>query len=231
LANALVDNDLIEKMARWQCLDHLPPSLSVEHEAVLVLGVLRYVVGARLRRTHGEPVCRPLMEFLDLVSVLEPSEDEVSLAASIEEISLAEGLDIDVGESQLFAVALMRAETMVATGDKRAVCSCAGIEPDFPEIAGLRGRIISTEQVLARLLGLLDHGALRARVCADKSADKTAEICFCCSSEDVPVADVLSALESYQKDLAKRSKHYTLASLERLSLSLNRKRIPIRCVV
>ena len=214
MANALVDNDLIEKMARWQCLDHLPPSLSVDHKAVLVLGALRYVVGARLSRTHGEPVCRPLMEFLDLVSVLEPTENEISLAASIEEISLAEGLDIDVGESQLFAVALMRAETMVATGDKRAVCSCAGIEPNFPEIAGLRGRIISTEQVLARLLGLLDHGAVRARVCADKSADKTAEICFSCSREDVPVADVLSALESYQKDLAKRSKHYTLASLD-----------------
>ena len=148
------------------------------------------------------------------MSVLEPTEDEISLAASIEEISLSEGLDIDVGESQLFAVALTRAETIVATGDKRAVCSCAGMEPSLPEIAGLRGRIISTEQVLARLLDLLDYGALRARICADKSADKTAVICFSCSGVGVPVADVLSALESYQKDLAKRSMHYTSASLD-----------------
>ncbi|MFN4159459.1 MAG: hypothetical protein ACK4GO_13780 [Gemmobacter sp.] len=153
------------------------------------------------------------MDFLDAVSVLEPTEDEVSLAASIEEISLAEGLDIDVGESQLFAVALMRSDTLVATGDKRAVCSCSGIEPGFPEIAGLRGRIISTEQVLARLLDLIDHEALRARVCADREADKTAEICFSCSKEAVPVAEVLSALESYQKDLATRSMYYTSDSL------------------
>lgn len=213
MPNALVDNDLIEKMARWRCLDHLPPSLSVNHEGLLVLGALRYVVGARLRRTHGEAIYRPLLEFLDAVSVLEPTEDEISLAASIEEISLAGGSDVDVGESQLFAVALMRADTMVATGDKRAVCSCAGIELDFPRIAGLRGRIISTEQVLARLLGLLDHEALRARVCADREADKTAEICFSCSREAAPVADVLAALESYQKDLATRSMHYTSDSL------------------
>ena len=213
MPNALVDNDLIEKMARWRCLDHLPPSLSIKHEALLVLGALRYVVGARLSRTHGEPVYQPLLEFLEAVSVLEPTEDEILLAASIEEIALAGALDLDVGESQLFAVALMRADTMVATGDKRAVCSCAGIEMGFPEIAGLRGRIISTEQVLARLLDLVDHEALRARVCADREADKTAEICFSCSRETVPVADVLAALESYQRDLAARSMHYTSHSL------------------
>ncbi len=196
-------------MAKWHCLTHLPEVLHVDSEKLFVLGALRYVVGSRLKKSHDEAVNDSFAEFLSSASELEPSEPEVSLAAAIEEASIALDVDIDVGESQLFAMAILRGNTFVASGDKRAVCGCAQIEPHCPQIEALRGKIISTEQVLAELIALVGYIELRERVCRERNADKTAAICFSCKRDEAKMEDIMAALASYQRDLAKRSHCFT----------------------
>ena len=208
MPSALVDNDLVEKMAKWLCLENVPDALSIPHESVSVLGALKYVVGSRLSKTHCDEVNSQLSEFLAAVGELEPTDSEVSLAAHIEEVSIMAGVDIDVGESQLFAVAAVRDCTRIATGDKRAVCGCASIEPHLPMIKALRGKFASTEQILAKLIELIGCPELRKRVCRERKADKTADICFACGRNAVEKDEVLEALASYQRNLAKNSSNF-----------------------
>jgi len=213
LLEALVDNDIVEKMARWSCIGDFPASLSIDTGSVAYLQSLRFVVGERLKALRPTVVYDRFEEFLTGASPVEPTEPEIDLAATIESISQQDGLDLDVGESLLIAVAIARKLRKVATGDKRAICSCPALVNRIREVESLRGCFISLEQILARLLSALGAESLRLGVCSDADADKTARICFACSQCQISDQDILQALASYQADLAKKSDYFSCQEL------------------
>jgi len=177
------------------------------------LGSLRFVIGKRLAESGNAEASDDLEVFLNAASELVPSEAELALAAKLQEVSLPKGLTLDEGESILFSAAVLRAINSVLTGDKRAICCCAHVTTSVDEIGVLKGRMISLEQLLGTLIEILGQDEVRKRVCSDKTADKTAAICFSCGAERLVEGSAMQALKSYQSDLTSKSDGFSSDTL------------------
>lgn len=213
MLKALVDNDIVEKLSRWEAADYMGRALDVDQSNIGYLETLRFVVGKRIERNGSCRAKQQLLAFLDEASAIDATDQEVALAAEIEEVAVKCELDMDTGESLLISVALVRGVAKLATGDKRAVCSCSPLARTVEDIVRLKGALISLEQILARLLAHIDSEDLRSRVCG-APCDRTASIAFGCSAVSAAKGEaILSALESYQRDLATRSEGYTNPNL------------------
>lgn len=205
-----VDNDVLIKAAQYAVLPELADRFGgPSHTAVL--GAARYVVSKRLQRdtfaaTASNPRAAAFKEYIDLAVELEPTPDEVYLATEIEEAGQLAGLALDYGESQLCAIALLRSIPIVLTGDKRAVSSLEAIISSVPGCEGLAGKVVCFEQAVASLIETVGLEALRAKICAQASADRVMAICFSCmTSAPSPGFDPMPCLESYIADLRKTS--------------------------
>ena len=177
------------------------------------LGSLRFVIGKKLVRTGNVEASEDLEAFLHAASELVPSEAELALAATLQEVPFPKGLTLDEGESILFSAAVLRELDSVLTGDKRAICCYAHVAKSVAETEALKGRLISLEQVLGTLIEVLGQNEVRRRVCSDRTADKTAAICFSCEAESLVEGSAMQALKSYQTDLASKSDGFSSDNL------------------
>lgn len=204
MTGTLVDNDILIKGACYRVLDGIAALFGAED--VGVLGQARFVVASRLVRDHrirdSDGAASHWEWFLDHVEELEPSEDEVTLAAQIEEVAARAGLQFDGGESLLTAVCILRRSTRLITGDKRAIESAEAMLPDVPALGHLEQRVLSLEQLLLLLSEELVQEQLRSKVCAEPSIDRAATACFACSSSGPFHPD---GLKSYIADLRERA--------------------------
>lgn len=209
MIKALVDNDIVEKLSLWEATDYIGQVLNVDQSSVGYLETLRFVVVKRIERSGSCGAKCQLIAFLDEATAIDATDEEVFLAAQIEEVAAQCELDLDTGESLLISVAMVRGVTKLATGDKRAVCSCSRLARSVKKISHLKGALISLEQILARLLSYISCEDLKERVCAAQ-CDRTASIVFGCLTDGTANdGAILDALESYQRDLAIRSEGYT----------------------
>ena len=213
LPDTVVDNDIVEKLCRWNSVDGLSECLETEACSIGYLGSLRFVVGKKLNRIGLSAASEQFDQFLQAVKEIDLSESELELAASILEFSDHSGLKFDVGESILFSVGILRHLQSVATGDKRAICCCKAIAEEFPVVEQLKGHLVSLEQILGTLIKIHGQNEIRSRVCSDPSVDKAAKICFACRATTFSEGDAIKALSSYQFDLAQKSGEFTHASL------------------
>ncbi|WP_227267730.1 hypothetical protein [Roseobacter weihaiensis] len=213
MLNSVVDNDVIEKLCRWESLSVISDCLELELSAVGYLGSLRFVIGKKFVGEKYSGATEDLKAFLHAASELVPTEAELHLAASLQEFPLPKGMTMDEGESILFSAAILRTLDRVLTGDKRAICGCAQIAKDAAEIATLKGRLMSLEQILGTMIEVLGQDQVRKRVCSDAKADKTAAICFSCGTENLSEGTAAQALLSYQSDLATKSDGFSSKTL------------------
>lgn len=190
-----IDNDILIKACCFGLVDAL-----VKSREIVILGAAPYVVRSRLERASlADNNDLKSTQFDDLMArcePLEPTQDELALAASIEARAQELDLPLDVGESQLTAVALRRSLEMVETGDKRAVRALGELSMHMPELAGLAGKVRCLEQiVLGCDLGLDE---LSKSICTEPDVDKTLSICFQCHlAEGDRSEDAAEGLRSY----------------------------------
>lgn len=190
-----IDNDILIKACCYGLVDEL-----VKSREIVVLGAAPYVVRSRIERAAlAENESLALAQYDDLMArceALEPTQDELALAASIEARAQELDLPLDVGESQLCAVALRRSLDMVETGDKRAIRALGELFTHMPELAGLAGKLRSLEQIV---LGCdVGVGELSKSICVEPGVDKTLSICFQCHlGVDERSGDVSAGLQSY----------------------------------
>ena len=213
LLNSVVDNDVIEKLCRWKSVSAILDCLELELSSVGYLGSLRFVVGKNLAGEENSGASEALEAFLFAASELVPTEAELHLAASLQEVSWSKNLALDEGESILFSAAVLRTLNSVLTGDKRAICSCTQIAQSIANIIVLKGRLVSLEQILGTLIECLGQDEVRNRVCSDDKADKTAATCFSCGLESLGEGNATQALLSYQSDLAGKSDGFSSETL------------------
>lgn len=213
MLNSVVDNDIVEKLCRWNSSGAIADCLEIEMSRVGFLGSLRFVIGKKLDGSGNLEASEDLKAFLRAASELVPSEAELALAATLQEVSLPKGLTLDEGESILFSAAVLRALDSVLTGDKRAICCCALVAKSVAKTGALKGRLISLEQILGTLIEFLGQDEVRKRVCSDRTADKTAAICFSCGAENLVEGSATQALKSYQSDLASKSDGFSSDTL------------------
>jgi hypothetical protein len=200
------DNDVLLKAVCYGLTADFWPGAGVLR-TVFVLGAARYVVAQRVgRATLRKPRAEARAEFLSLlasVTELEPTIEEIGLAASIEVAAQRAGVALDAGESQLTAVVILRAIPVLETGDKRAIRAVDVLldQADPLPLVGVRLRCL--EQIVWRLVSeptIFDRVA--NAVCAESAVDRTMSICFGCFSPQRPsAAGVVAGLESYIDDL------------------------------
>ena len=200
----MIDNDVLIKCACYAMLDQIQ-SDSSRHNDIGVLGAARFVVRSYLE-SRGQIADRKaaqsrFISFLAAAQSLEPTEDELQLASAIEEKATELGLNLDGGESQLCAIAILRPSPLVLTGDKRAIKGAESLLEDLPALASLSGRIVCLEQAVIGIVGRIGVRTARSLVCAEPSVDKSISICFECSADDNREFS-LTGLTSYVNDLS-----------------------------
>jgi hypothetical protein len=195
-----VDNDVLLKSACYRVAAHFW-ALS---DHVSVLGAARFVLADAISRgstvRDKESASAALAELLERASVLEPTDDELTAAAALEQLAQRLGLELDAGESQLAAMVAARPIELLDTGDKRAVRGLEALVERSSICGQLCGRVRCLEQLL--LLALIgaaeDFDEIGRAVCAEPDVDKTTTICFSCySGGGADLEAVAAALNSY----------------------------------
>jgi hypothetical protein len=200
----LIDTDVLIKCSCYSLLDQIGPPAAVE-ENVGILGAARFVVRNYLEK-RGEINDRTgaqnrFAEYVSRVSTLEPTDEELALASAIEEAGVQLNLDLDVGESQLCAIAIARATPFVLTGDKRAIVGAESLQQEIPQLAALRGRFACLEQALIGVTQRIGVHATREKVCAEPRMDKSLTACFECHSSGSHPGFSTDGLMSYVHSL------------------------------
>lgn len=195
---ALIDNDILLK---GSCLGLLRLLVGPSPTETGVLSASRYVLPPKVRRLRAGDAASAaideLMRYIYLAAELEPTERETQLAADLEFTAQTAGLQLDVGESQLCAMAVMRAVPALLTGDKRAISSLERLVDHEPRIGAIAGRVYCLEQLVASLLPKLEVNAVREVVCRKPIVDRALANCFSCSGTEARRETVTQGLTSY----------------------------------
>jgi hypothetical protein len=202
---AVVDNDILFKGACYGILSDLLAAHNDGVGAIGILGAARFVIPKKIKRAKLlgsiESAEKNLMTFLAQCKILEPTIDEQMLAAEFELAGQKLGVNLDIGESQLCAIVARRIIPLLLTGDKRAIIAIEELLSNGADLDSLCGRIKCLEQIWLSALEQTDFEKMRVAVCAEPEIDKTATICFACSSQQVSADDVVEGLHSYIKYL------------------------------
>jgi hypothetical protein len=203
----LVDNDVALKACCYDANEELLECLAGETRSVCVLGVAKYVLPNAIAKGRVADKARAsdrLARFLEDVTSLEPIDDELDLAAELEEAALRVSAGtLDVGESQLLAILIRRGAMLLVTGDKRAIRAIEQVVVSHGYEGKAGSRIACLEQAMLSLL--IKHGAdaLHSRVCSEAEMDKALAICFKCVSGLYGLEAIRDSLLSYIRDVRK----------------------------
>lgn len=209
----LADVDLVIKLICFKLSNSLMKSLLKNNQIIEVLESTKYVVRKRVYKVFEEKydheIKLELENFSANCNYIEPSDEDLFLAAEIEKISQIKNLSMDTGESILCAIAINSSAefiTYIATGDKRAIKSILQIKPALEKINYLNGKFICLEQII---IGLIRGGNLiqiRKNICCIPNLDKTLSICFSCTGRNgQPEVEIINGLNSYINDLDNKS--------------------------
>lgn len=198
----LLDNDVLIKMSAWQLGRPMTDCLTTASGPPAMLGVAAFVIRRKLGKIGlQDPVAAEaaFTKLYEALSLVEPTEEELEAAAALEDAANRADLQFDTGESQLAAILLHRDAALLATGDKRAIAALAALAPDE-----LAGRVAPLEALLRQIAARIGIEQLRAHICIEPRADRSAAICFGCHRQGaILAAEVEACLASYLGDLAK----------------------------
>jgi hypothetical protein len=199
MLNALVDNDILFKTTSYNLTTDLLDSHPYGADNFHILAAAKFMLRKRLEKrspSRGKDVV--LAEFESIftrINLLEPTEDEIKLAAEFEFIATKSGRELDNGESQLCAILILRKWDFIFTGDKRAIHAVESlIEEKCPEI---QGKITCLEQLILHLLGCTSFEEVRQKICTESGTDTSLDNCFACRSEQTTIDNCLEGLNSH----------------------------------
>lgn len=197
----LVDTDIIFKTTIYRLVNEFfscAPELTSE---LATLSATRFVVKQKIIQKMdaqtAETSIKYLLSVIDQFQMLEPTEEETSIAENFEYFAATENLNLDCGESQLCAILISRGYTRIFTGDKRAIKAIEFLNKSSPVLGALENKVICFEQVIRAILDSVPLDRVRATICDNRDADKAMDICFCCRSESVSEQSVREGLGSY----------------------------------
>lgn len=193
----LVDNDVLLKLSCYGLQAELGIFLSDRRAQAEVLSVAAFVLPRYLNQSQGigskGRARENLQSLLAVCRQIEPSEEEVAVATELEERAQLLGLQLDVGESQLVAVLISREDTLMITGDKRAIGAMGrlGLASEVPARVGCLEQLMLCFVVGERAL------QVRSAICQEPLVDKSLAICFSCLNSAVAIEAITEGLQSY----------------------------------
>jgi hypothetical protein len=207
----LLDNDVVLKLSIYQATDDMIEATTLCGIPPSILGIARFTLRSHVLRSRTirdrESVSAVLQRTLGILNRVEPNDDELELAGDLEQRAIESGLELDAGESQLFAIMIKRHAPLLITGDKRAIRALCRLAPD-----SVTASLACLEQLVASVVSVTDHNILRARVCAEPDTDRAMTAIFACFSAAVALPDVMIGLRSYINSLRKEAERLLIAS-------------------
>lgn len=212
MPDVLVDNDVVIKSISYGFAEEMLSLLQSHGLSAAILTVSRFMIFNKMKRLRSllnrEVTLDELGQILGLFNPIEPNEAELALAAEFEDAARTCNLELDGGESQLFAILLQRALRLMLTGDKRAIRAIeaiGGSRLSVPSVACL-------EQLIISLVGEMGISNMRSIICSEKAVDKTLAICFRCSTSDFDTQPIIQGLVSYASDVRRSAPRSVIAS-------------------
>jgi hypothetical protein len=209
VADAALDLDALFKAACYGLVEDVLSVVPTPPHAYGILGSTRYVLPKKLQRGRLQNLAaaeQSLQKALDVLEVLEPTSEEIALAASLEYEATRQQQSVHGGECVLCALLVRRCLTHVLTGDKSAIRGLAAmVLPAEVAPASLAAKWACFEQVVLWLCQRLGAPAVRARVCAEPSVDTGLRLCFSCSAPEVDESSWREGLLSHIRDLRKHA--------------------------
>lgn len=194
-----LDNDVILKTCSYGVGAELILLSTVDDLAPAILALARFTLRSRVERSRTLVDAKNAFDQLETVMarvrLLEPTREEIDMAADLEAAATAANLSFDAGESQLVSMLIARGGIGFITGDKRAAKAMSVVLPR------LEARVICLEQVMHSVVVHFGIEPLRSSVCRERAADRAVTNCFQCSLINVDVPSVLEGLESYSRSL------------------------------
>jgi hypothetical protein len=220
----LLDNDVVLKMCAYAAAPRLLEISTLGGVPPAILRVASFSLRTQIGRSrlivNRDEAAEQLAMVLPSVQLLEPTEDEISYAADLEDRALRGGLALDPGESQLVAILLYRCAPLLLTGDKRALTALAAIAPEQAN-----GRMACLEQAVCSAIASDQLSFFRQGVCACKTIDKALTNCFACSSQEVAMEQVLDGLRSYIGAVRQHAGRLLIGSDDLVAISPKENRI------
>ncbi|HEX5270462.1 MAG TPA: hypothetical protein VFW33_08250 [Gemmataceae bacterium] len=195
----LADNDIIFKLARCDLYDGFLGAFEVTTDEVFILNTCRFVLTSdRAEKRCDEASFARLREFLDSVNDIEQAPD------ANEMVALAEQPRIDAGEAVLFSICPAVPNSVLASGDKRSLCSLTEAAVSDAVCASvcnkLTGKVVCFEQIIGRVIDHQGFDAVRDRLIVGRECDKTLAIVLG-GGLDATEESVREGLASYIGDL------------------------------
>ena len=195
----LIDVDVALKSCNYRLQKALLECTTLDQPPAL-LAIGRFTLRSRAHTAKNledpEGISEAINDLIANITLVQPTEEEISIAAEFEEEATQCSLEFDTGESQLLAILLQRDASLLLTGDKRAIQALYGLG-----IQGIDGRIACLEQLVTTILGKCDCQKVRERVCREPRADIALTSCFGCTSPVATEEDIQAGLASYVGDL------------------------------
>ena len=144
----LVDNDVVFKLSCFDLGTQFQGTFDGRTKPYR-LGLAQFVLPKRIIRSSRvrdkDAALRNHRCFAGLGCRRQPTDDEINLAADIEELARTGNFAFDSGESQLLAVLLTRGSERLYTGDKRAIVALRGIAFALSRENDVAGRVVCFE--------------------------------------------------------------------------------------
>lgn len=203
--DALVDNDILFKVACFGLFDELILPNCQPEGSLGILGAARYVVPKKIQKNVEATIAiaakAAFQTFLDFAEIIEPTEYEQVMAADFELAAQRAAVALDSGESQLCAVLVTRALPLLFTGDKRAICALEHLFDRDARLNALAGKVKCLEQLVLQPMSADNYCQFRIAICRHPGTDKTMSICFSCRVEEATLEGTTAGLKSYINDL------------------------------
>ncbi|MBA3022630.1 MAG: hypothetical protein KKG03_03450 [Gammaproteobacteria bacterium] len=200
-----MDNDVLHKTTAYGLFVDMLAIPRLQKEVYGALGTARFVVRKKIsKRPPSRGLEAALADFTAAVGMLkeiEPTPEEVDIAANIERLAQLRNLELDTGESILCAVMLARHLGHILTGDKRAIKALEVLNAAEPYSNKFKSKLICLEQLFIWLANGHEIQKVRNTVCADRTIDSALTSCFGCYSPEVQNESCIEGLNSYILDL------------------------------
>lgn len=170
----VVDNDVMQALASWDLLGDLPGIFNVEPADLRVLDTARF----RYQVKNPEKGRLKFGEAWDRIAAFLSTTPTVTTADAEDMEAAANVVNFDDGELVLFSFASRTPDSIIITGDKRALEAVAKTATLQPMRERLAGRVVSLEQVLQRLFAKRGFEAVRDAVVTSSTTHMTARVVF-----------------------------------------------------
>lgn len=198
-----IDTDVVLKLSAYRLADALRPAMGPDG-LPFVLGLTALIAPRQLSRLKGlvdrSGALDELSRLIAGLGRLEPSEDEILMAATLTSQAQLIDLPLDPGEAQLVAILRSRSIDRLVTGDKKAIQALAHLL-DEETMNALAGRFLCFEQLLATVATQQNPEALRVKVCHEPAIDTAMRLAFSCGRQDWVPETFHEACRSYVADL------------------------------